>query len=173
MSYNTMNNSNCNNTSILGNSIDVNIDSSCCDAEIRADIVVSASDSIRLWGMVKSCDGVPIENALLKLVKVICQNGDTQHQGIAHTVSDCQGFYQFDLCAEDKNSCYKILVGKANTGSEKILDTSDGNCHSCTDGYQYNPCKPYSSHTAPSVPCSTNCKPLCNNPCKSCNSNFR
>lgn len=52
---------------------------------------------IILWGQVKDCNNYPVPYALLKLVKVICTGVGTQYQGVAHTVSDYEGFYQLDF----------------------------------------------------------------------------
>lgn len=132
-------NCNCNKTKcdnqnmVLGNSMDISIDPKTCESEIRADIVVSETRGIRLWGQVKNSRGEGVESVLLKLIKKVCTNNGVMYRGIAHTVSDCDGFYQFDLCNEDtRNSCYRVLVGKANTGGiERVIDVGPGNC----DGY--------------------------------------
>lgn len=128
-----------------GNSIDFNIDG--CESEIKANIMVGmSSDSIRLWGQVISCDGHPVSNALLKLIRVIPGSCGCEYQGVAHTVSDCNGFYQFDLDADDNCANYKVLVGKSSTGCERVVNTL-GNCspynnsndNSCDNNQPY-PC---------------------------------
>lgn len=118
----------CDHSLINGNSIDINIEG--CESEIKADIVVSEFCSIRLWGQIKTCNGAPVKNALLKLVKVNVKPCGCEYQGIAHTVSDCNGFYQFDLCDIEKDACYKVIVGKASTGCERTISTQ-GNCQPC------------------------------------------
>ena len=143
---------------ILGNSIDIKLTGEDI-AEIRADVVVATSgvDSkcnvIRLWGQIKDCNGTPIPNALLKLIKVICTHTSEYYEGIAHTVSDCNGFYQFDLCYCDGNECYKVLVNKAYTGAEQIIETNTGICSACVSGENsYNLCKPFEPIVTPHVP---------------------
>lgn len=117
---------------IVGNSLDVDIDD--CNSEIRADVVVKkTSPSVRLWGQIKDCDGYPISNALIKLVKVIICHGSYKYEGIAHTVSDCNGFYQFDLCSSDcRDNTYKVIVGKSIVSNEKVVDY-EGNCDVCSN----------------------------------------
>lgn len=120
-----------NSNAILGNSVDVNL----CnieDAEIRADVVVKQVKAKRVWGQVVDCNGTPMPNMLVKLVKVLYTGDTVSYQGVAHTIADCQGFYQFDICSDDK-SCYKILVNKSVTGGETVINTRGENC---------NPCKP-------------------------------
>lgn len=138
---------------IVGNSLDLDIDD--CNCEIRADVIVEkTSPSVRLWGQIKDCSGYPIPNALIKLVKVIYCNGSYKYEGIAHTISDCYGFYQFDLCADDcKNNSYRVIVGKSVTGREKVI-YSGGNCDVCND----DNCDP----------CGDDCCGCCHSDC-SCN----
>ncbi len=157
-----MNNS-CDLSMINGNSID--IEPKGCDSEIKADIVVSEFNSTRLWGQIVNCYGESVSNALLKLVKVVTDcNGRCTYQGIAHSVSDCDGFYQFDLCVDEKDAKYKILVNKSATGMERIIEPSGGNCRACTEN-SYSPCGEYKYRVTPpdrfncgnEVPTSCNC----------------
>ena len=126
-----------------GNSLDVDVNY--CESEIRADIVVSEFNSVRLWGRIVNCEGKPVVNALIKLVKVVCEGCHVYYQGVAHTISDCDGFYQFELCScdeDDETPCYKVLVSKAAYGQERIIPYSNGNCDPC-DGPKFDPCAEY------------------------------
>lgn len=140
-----------NHTTIIGNSVDINIDPYSCESEIHTDVVVLELVSIRLWGQVVNCDGEPVPNALVKLVKIVVSDCGKRYEGIAHTTSDCQGFYQFDIYS-DEHAWYKILVGKANTGKEIIVSSSSKN-HPTYDPdsslYDYEP-DPSSYDYAPS-----------------------
>ncbi|MEG0013673.1 MAG: hypothetical protein RR324_02380 [Cellulosilyticaceae bacterium] len=163
------------NSVVSGNSIDIKMNE-CQAAEVRADVVVEStngSNVVRLWGQIKDCNGKPVANALLKLVKVVCSAAGTQYQGIAHTVSDCEGFYQFDLCYCDGSECYKVLVSKAYTEPEQVILTGTGNCKACEvdpktgaslAGYQ--PCRPYDPViTQPTPGSKCGCEPQpCPNP---------
>lgn len=136
----------CDYTVVSGNSLDVDVNY--CESEIRADIVVSEYSSVRLWGRIVNCDGKPIANALIKLLQVECHANKEYYKGIAHTVSDCDGFYQFELCAcaeKVDSSCYKILVSKAAYGPERILPVTGGNCNVCDPCEEngFDPCKEY------------------------------
>lgn len=136
--------SNCN--IATGNSLDVEVN--CHESEIRADVRVSEYNSVRLWGRVVNCQGKPVANALIKLLKVDCNGHDNgNYKGIAHTVTDCEGFYQFELCCCDNqnDNCYRILVSKAAYGPERVIPISGGNCNPCDNNGQYpfNPCRVY------------------------------
>lgn len=123
-------NCNCNmdSTVISGNSLDLDVNY--CESEIRADVIVSEYNSVRLWGRIMNTEGEPVANALLKLIKVKSKGKNTTYTGIAHTVSDCDGFYQFDICGEyDKDEYYKLLVNKAAYGPERVIDPCNGNCN--------------------------------------------
>lgn len=127
-----MENNKCDDTGcqyIKGNNIDIDLKPD--DCEIKADIVVGmAKKTVRIWGRVKDCDGKPIEGTLIKLVKQVISGSEDEYVGIAHTISDCEGFYQFDVDACDKNHQYKVIVSKSSTGKERVI-AGGGNCHSC------------------------------------------
>ncbi|MEF9934299.1 MAG: hypothetical protein RR539_05485 [Clostridium sp.] len=150
-----------NNSGVLGNSIDICLDKCDKSAEIRADVRVEEFRSKRLWGQVLNCKGEPIANSLVKLVRVVCDKGRKFYQGVAHTITDCEGFYQFDIC-ENQNECYKIIVNRAVTGKETVIDTRGGNCGACyggpggpggNGGGGYNPCPEYNPEIRPYTQC--------------------
>ncbi|MEG1002141.1 MAG: hypothetical protein RSF37_01990 [Clostridium sp.] len=135
---------------VLGNSIDIHVDRCDNSAEIRADIKVDEFNSKRIWGQVLNCNGEPVPNSLVKLVRVVCQGNRKYYEGIAHTITDCEGFYQFDVCENLENECYKIIINKAVTGPEKVVKTNGGNCNACAsdnrnpNGHgKYDPCRRY------------------------------
>lgn len=134
------NNCNCDNswncTLFNGNSVDINMDNSEC--EIRADVVLSEYKAVRLWGRVVNCEGNPIENALIKLVEIECDCNHEYYKGIAHTTSDCDGFYQFELCNYDKNSKYKLLVNKVAYGDNAMIPIELNECISCKEPDDYH-----------------------------------
>lgn len=155
-----------NNNGVLGNSIDINMNSFCNAAEIKADIKVEEHCSKRIWGQVVNCYGEPISNVLVKLLKVENKCGYQKYVGVAHTVSDCEGFYQFDVCKNEYHECYKIIVNKVITGEEITIDTKGGNCNACCK----KPCCNEHCHKEPIVVPMEKCHPPLNNMCckKSC-----
>ena len=126
--------------SIVGaNSLDIDVDY--CEPEIRSDIVMPEYKSVRLWGQIVNHKGVPVENALVKLLGVECYDDQIYYKGIAHTISDCEGFYQFDLSDyEDKYSSFKLLVNKATYDSEKVMPLESNNCDSCCNQNYFDDC---------------------------------
>lgn len=142
-------NNNCEFSMINGNSIDVKPQKG--DSEIKADIVVSEFNSVRIWGQIVNCNGQPVPNALIKLIRVAnddCDKDICSYQGIAHTVSDCQGFYQFDINADSSIEKFKILVGKSATGTERVINPNNGNCSACTEK-NYSPTSEYVYRVTP------------------------
>lgn len=99
------------------------------DCEIRADVTVKKQKCTRIWGQVTDCGDSPIEGALVKLVKEVCQPGKKILIGVAHTVTDCLGFYQFDICKRYKKGVYRVIVGKAAMGKEKVAERAE--CAPC------------------------------------------
>ncbi|MGL4655764.1 MAG: carboxypeptidase-like regulatory domain-containing protein [Sarcina sp.] len=112
---------------ILGNSADLHVNTK--DCEVRLDLTVEKANGVRVWGQVKDCSGMPVANVLVKLVKVMHYCGRQEYVGVAHTVSDCNGFYQFDLtnCEE---ADYKVLVSKSAVGNERVASSSMS-CNVC------------------------------------------
>lgn len=115
---------------IIGNAVDVDLKKG--DCEVRVDIKVGKKHCIRVWGQVKDCEGNPVNEALVKLLKPCYYHGKVEYEGIAHTTTDCLGFYQFDVCMTEGHSKYRILVGKANTGKEKVIHIK-GLCDPCNE----------------------------------------
>ncbi len=102
---------------IIGKSVDIRITSQ--DAtEIRADVVLENAEDIgknkviRLWGQIRDCSGSAVENALVKLIKVENISNSEYYEGIANTISDKNGFYQFELSYSNNQEKYKVLVNK-------------------------------------------------------------
>lgn len=113
----------CKQSIIIGNSLDLKIDPSCGTSEIRADITVSQYNGIRVWGQIIDQSNTPVPNAQVKLVKILDCSSHDKFQGIAHTSTDCEGFYQFEIYCNEA-AWYKIVVGRSSTGKEIIVDAS-------------------------------------------------
>ena len=115
---------------IIANSLDLDIKK--CDSEIRADIIVAKSKEccVRVWGQIKDCDGKPVKDALVKLLRAYYYHGKVEFEGIAHSTTDCLGFYQFDVCPSDEHVKFRILVSKANASKERVIH-ENGLCNPC------------------------------------------
>ena len=122
---------------IQGNSTDLHISPK--DCEVRVDLKVNRKRGIRVWGQIKDCENIPVSGVLVKLLKVINYCGKQDFVGVSHTVTDCNGFYQFELNRCD-DSDYKIIVSKDAVGSERTLDVDDNDCEPCTN--RPTPCPP-------------------------------
>ncbi|MGL4989954.1 MAG: hypothetical protein ACRC57_02140 [Sarcina sp.] len=113
---------------IQGNSTDLHISPK--DCEVRVDLRVNRKRGIRVWGQVKDCENIPVSGVLVKLLKVINYCGKQDFIGVSHTVTDCNGFYQFELNRCD-DSDYKIIVSKDASGNERTIDINDNDCDPC------------------------------------------
>ncbi|MEF9935498.1 MAG: hypothetical protein RR539_10040 [Clostridium sp.] len=106
---------------VVGNNANVAINN--CDCEVQVDIKVREQNGVRVWGRITDCQGNPVSEVLVKLVKQIPGG----YAGVAHTITDCSGFYQFEV---SKDSCcqnYLILASKEARGTERVVSGS-GNC---------------------------------------------
>lgn len=124
--------------SVKGNSIGVELNKG--DCEVRADVVVARTSGVRIWGRVKDCEGRSVAYALVKLVKVVNNCGVVDVEGIAHTITDCNGFYQFEVNPCEVGAKYRILVHKAAQGCERVIPESAMECDPCTS--HVPPCPP-------------------------------
>lgn len=109
----------------------IKIDPSKKICEIRADIIVNRKKSVRIWGQVKDCKGHPVQCALVKLVKKVVKCGKVEYEGVAHVVTDCLGFYQFDICVPTTSE-FLVIVSKPSVGGELELKPST-ECNPCRD----------------------------------------
>ncbi len=115
------------NSYIVGNSVDFSIDE--CDSEIKADLTVTTRSSVRLWGQIKDCNGDPVPYACLKLIK----NTNKGYVGVGHTMTDCLGFYQFDICPCVDGVDFRLLVSKASIGGYEKDVSANPNCKDVCD----------------------------------------
>lgn len=115
-----MNNNKCNN-SMVGNNLDFIIDG--CSCELRADVILENTVPMtRLWGQIKDSSNRPVPNSLINLIKVIVNNDMCTYVCIAHTTSDCLGFYQFDVPAKKCNESYKLIASNpVNAGRKSTI----------------------------------------------------
>ena len=140
---------------IQGNSTDLHISPK--DCEVRVDLRVNRKQGVRVWGQVKDCENVPVSGVLVKLLKVINYCGKQDFVGVSHTITDCNGFYQFELNRCD-DSDYKIIVSKDAVGNERTIDVNNNDCDPCTPPtHRPTPCPPTYPPYKPNKP-SCGCK---------------
>lgn len=95
---------------VQGKTIDIDIKHSDCD--IRLDLIVEKKKLCKLWGQVKDKDGNFIDGALVSLLKPQYVCGKIEYFPVATTISDCSGFYQFEIDQLEKGLKYKVTVSK-------------------------------------------------------------
>lgn len=128
---------------IQGNSTDLHIGPK--DCEIRVDLRVNRKRSVRIWGQIKDCDNIPVSGVLVKLLKVIKYSNKQDFIGVSHTVTDCNGFYQFELAKCD-GSDFKIIVSKDAVGKERTISPSTNDCDTCDDCNGFADCDNYDNY---------------------------
>lgn len=114
-------------SSIIPNGADLCVNKN--DCEIKVDISVERIKSVVIWGHVLDCENRPVANALVKALKYI-NDRKNELEGICHTYTDCNGFYQFDLanCYEGR---YRVAVSKCAYGNERKVNAE--NCRPCSN----------------------------------------
>ena len=92
-----------------------------------------------IYGIVKDCYGDPVQDAVIKLVEIICDHGKEERRPVSHTFTDKEGEFVFGpLCdkkvyaiqiwADAVKHC-KICTECKRTG--KCLKGVKLNCHPC------------------------------------------
>lgn len=99
--------------------------------DVSAHISVEDKKSVKLWGQVKDCKGYPVEDALIKLLKPVSQDGNIEYVGIDHTITDNLGFYKFDLSLDNQNTKLIVIASKATSGNERTIDENNNLCNPC------------------------------------------
>ena len=118
---------------VIGNSTDFDVDKDDCEVKVKDIKVKKEENKVRIRGQVVSCD-IPYKGVSHVLVNLLKKEGYglfSYFKGVAHTVTDCNGNYLFDvekpsgiLNFKDE---YKIIVGKAAiTTKEEDKGNKDG-----------------------------------------------
>ena len=112
--------------------IEINKNSNVC--EIKVDMEIGKKRTVRIWGQIRDCKGRPVRGAMVKLIKEVISCGKKRYTGVAHGITDCMGFYQFDVCVPQ--SCqgserYRVIVSKQAEGEELVIDEAE--CYPCYD----------------------------------------
>lgn len=118
---------------IQGNTADIKLKED--DCEVRVDVSVSKRKCVRVWGQIRDCHKKPVACALVKLLRIVRHvNGCCEYQGVAHTVTDCKGFYQFDICdcPENKNAKFRIIVSKPTIAEDRDIGNGEEICNPCS-----------------------------------------
>ncbi len=113
------------------------------------DITLPEDNRTVIYGIVKDCYQEPVENAVVKLVEVVCECGKEERRPVSHTFTDCEGEFVFGpLCA---NRFYEIEIWVDRVKHCKIC-TKVEHDEKCLKGIKLD-CK------------KENCKP-CHEPCE-------
>lgn len=106
-----------NRRTVSGHSVEFQINHK--QSQIQIDIPVNEFTTVRVWGQIKNKHDQPVEGIMLQLVRVErMKSHGVKYHGLAHTISDCHGFYQFDLCANSLDTCYQIFANKSAIGPQ-------------------------------------------------------
>lgn len=104
------------------------------------DITLPEDNRDVIYGVVKNCFKEPVDNAVVKLVEIVCENGKEERRPIGHTITDEDGEFVFGpLCP---NREYAIQIWVNNTKKIKIC----AKCHhegKCLKGEKNDKCDCY------------------------------
>ena len=90
-----------------------------------------------IYGVVKNCFKEPVDNAVVKLVEVVCEHGKEERRPIGHTFTDKEGEFVFGPLCPGKEYALQIWVN--DTKKIKIC----AKCHhegKCLKGDKHDKC---------------------------------
>ena len=109
------------------------------------DITLPQDNRDVIYGVVKNCFKEPVDNAVVKLVEIICENGKEERRPIGHTFTDEDGEFVFGpLCPNREYAiqiskkikicakCHhegKCLKGEKNDKCDCYLTDKKGDCY--------------------------------------------
>ncbi len=101
------------------------------------DITLPEDNRDVIYGVVKNCFKEPVENAVIKLVEVVCKDGKEERLPIGHTFTDKEGEFVFGPLCPNKEYALQIWVN--DTKKIKIC----AKCHhegKCLKGEKNDKC---------------------------------
>ena len=67
------------------------------------DITLPEDNRDVIYGVIKDCYKEPVEDAVVKLIEIICEHGKEVRKPVTHTFTDCEGQFVFGpLCPNKK-----------------------------------------------------------------------
>ena len=101
------------------------------------DITLPEDNRDVIYGVVKNCFKEPVDNAVVKLVEIVCEHGKEERFPIGHTFTDKDGEFVFGPLCPGKEYALQIWVN--NTRKIKIC----AKCHhegKCLKGCKNEKC---------------------------------
>ena len=101
------------------------------------DITLPEDNRDVIYGVVKNCFKEPVDNAVVKLVEVVCEHGKEERRPIGHTFTDKEGEFVFGPLCPGKEYALQIWVN--DTKKIKIC----AKCHhegKCLKGDKHDKC---------------------------------
>ena len=74
------------------------------------DITLPEDNRDVIYGVVKNCFKDPVDNAVVKLVEVVCEHGKEERRPIGHTFTDKEGEFVFGPLCPGKEYALQIWV---------------------------------------------------------------
>ena len=103
------------------------------------DITLPEDNRDVIYGVVKNCFKEPVDNAVVKLVEVVCEHGKEERRPIGHTFTDKEGEFVFGPLCPGKEYALQIWVN--DTKKVKICAKCEHRDEDCLKGVNMDSCK--------------------------------
>lgn len=80
------------------------------EREIKLDIVLQEKQISKIWGRIVDSNHKPVENAIVTLLRPEYIHFKLEYIQINTTLSDGDGFYEFEISESNKNVNYVVSV---------------------------------------------------------------
>ena len=92
------------------------------------DIKLPCDNRNVIYGIIRDCYGEPVQDAVVKLIEIICEHGKEERRPVSHTFTDKEGEFVFGPLCEDK--FYTIQIWKDSVKHCKICTEckKEGKC---------------------------------------------
>jgi hypothetical protein len=99
-----------------------------CGKQFDLDITLPCDNRNVIYGVIRDCYKEPIEDAVVKLVEVVCENGKTERRPVSHTFTDCDGEFVFGPLCPDKKYEINFWVDQVKHVNVCAKCTHEGKC---------------------------------------------
>ena len=127
------------------------------------DITLPEDNRDVIYGVVKNCFKEPVDNAVVKLIEVVCEHGKEERRPIGHTFTDKEGEFVFGPLCPGREYALQIWVN--DTKKIKIC----AKCHhegKCLKGDKHDKCDCF-------LDCKDDCHDKCHDKCDKCDKDMR
>jgi hypothetical protein len=99
-----------------------------CGKQFDLDITLPCDNRNVIYGVIRDCYKEPIENAVVKLVEIVCKDKKIERLPVSHTFTDSDGEFVFGPLCPDKKYEINFWVDQVKHITVCAKGTHEGKC---------------------------------------------